>query len=53
MGNRFKVITHSDNEGNECWVIYDSGLCYNLDEIYYNLDWATVDANSMEDATYG
>lgn len=44
MKNRFIVKDHTDNDCNECWVIFDTKLGYNLDELYYNKEWAEEDA---------
>lgn len=48
MTKRFTVKNHTDNDGNECWVIYDADIGYNLDELYTNKDWAEEDAAGME-----
>lgn len=52
MTKRFVVKTHTDNECNECWIIFDNLLCVNLDVIYYNDDWANEDA-AKEEKEYG
>ena len=53
MGNRFSVVESDDNEGNTCYFIRDNVLGYNLDEIYYNEDWAIEDAILKEGESYG
>ena len=48
MTKRFTVKDHTDNDGNECWLIFDTELGYNLYEVYTNKDWAEEDADKME-----